>query len=111
MGDNACSSCHREKAGLSPHRSPSDLAGRQTRIQSWENSATAKIFLKTSNPELFYRMDANPGGQFQTAVMGIPPDTTSRTERFDLVIGSGGKGQLSVLERRRTVSASRDVLD
>jgi hypothetical protein len=38
-------------------------------------------------------MEANPRGQFQTAVMGIPPDTTSRTERFDLVIGSGGKGQ------------------
>jgi hypothetical protein len=30
---------------------------------------------------------------FQTAVESVPPDTTLRSERFGLVIGSGGKGQ------------------
>jgi hypothetical protein len=38
-------------------------------------------------------MDANDKGFFQTAVWGAPPKTWSRTERLDLVIGSGGKGQ------------------
>jgi hypothetical protein len=68
--------------------------------------------LKTSNPELFYRMEANPRGQFQAAVMGIPPDTTSRTERFDLVIGSGGKGQTYLYWKgEEPVPASRNLLD
>jgi hypothetical protein len=49
--------------------------------------------LKTSNPNLFFRMEANDRGLFQTAVWGAPPKTWSRTERLDLVIGSGGKGQ------------------
>jgi cytochrome c553 len=35
----------------------------------------------------------NRRGFFQTAVWGTPPNTWSRTERFDLVIVSGGKGQ------------------
>jgi len=38
-------------------------------------------------------MDSNVKGLFETAVFGNPPDTWSRTERLDLVIGSGGKGQ------------------
>jgi len=93
VGDNACSSCHPEKVD-SYLRTAHHLTSRPAD----QNSILGKFsdgenILKTPNPELFYRMDANPGGQFQTAVMGIPPETTSRTERFDLVIGSGGKGQ------------------
>jgi hypothetical protein len=38
-------------------------------------------------------MDSTAEGFFQTAVMGHPPDTTSRTERFAFVVGSGRKGQ------------------
>ena len=38
-------------------------------------------------------MDEKENGFFQTAVQGMPPYITERTERFGLVIGSGGKGQ------------------
>jgi hypothetical protein len=38
-------------------------------------------------------MEARPDGFFQTGVLGTPPDTISVSERFDLVIGSGRKGQ------------------
>ena len=38
-------------------------------------------------------MDSKEDGFSQTAVWGTPPNTRSHTERFDLVIGSGGKGQ------------------
>ena len=93
VGDHACSSCHREKVDSYLH-----TAHHLTSQPADQNSILGKFsagenILRTSNPELSYRMDANSRGQFQTAVMGIPPDTTSRTERFDLVIGSGGKGQ------------------
>jgi hypothetical protein len=38
-------------------------------------------------------MEAKDGGFFQTAVEGVQPYVTSRSERFGLVVGSGGKGQ------------------
>jgi len=47
--------------------------------------------LKTSNPELSFRMDKREDGFFQTAVQGIAPYITERTERFGLVVGSGRK--------------------
>ncbi|MGH9545432.1 MAG: multiheme c-type cytochrome [Terriglobales bacterium] len=93
VGDAVCGSCHQEKAD--PF---SRTAHHLTSQPANQNSIAGKFtegdnILRTSNPELFFRMEANERGYFQTAVMGIPPDTTSRTERFDLVIGSGGKGQ------------------
>jgi len=93
VGDTACTACHQEKVDAflrtAHHRTSQPADG---------NSIAGKFndgdnILKTSNPELFFKMEANDRGFFQTAVTGISPDTTSRTERFDLVIGSGGKGQ------------------
>lgn len=93
VGDAACRSCHGEKVDTylrTAHHLTSQPANRNSILGKFTEGENV---LQTSNPELSYRMDGNQRGQFQTAVMGIPPDTTSRTERFDLVIGSGGKGQ------------------
>lgn len=53
--------------------------------------------MKTSNPELFFRMEQKMEEKedvfFQTAVEGTAPLLSSRTERFAFVVGSGGKGQ------------------
>jgi hypothetical protein len=38
-------------------------------------------------------MDAKDGRFYETALWGIPPDTTPQTEPIDMVIGSGRKGQ------------------
>ena len=38
-------------------------------------------------------MEARADGFFQTGVVGTPPDTVTTAQRFDLVIGSGRKGQ------------------
>lgn len=93
VGDEACRSCHREKVDTF-HQTAHYLTSRLPD----KNSILGKFApdggtIKTSNPELFFRMDQKPDGFFQTAVQGISPYTTERTERFDLVIGSGGKGQ------------------
>ena len=86
-----CLSCH-EKQNTYLHTAH--------QLTSQEASATSiagsflpgKNILKTTR-ELLYRMDARRDGFFQTAVLGTPPDTISVSERFDLVIGSGRKGQ------------------
>ena len=49
--------------------------------------------MKTSNPDLFFRMDRKGNEFFQRAVEGETPFITEHTERFAFVIGSGGKGQ------------------
>jgi hypothetical protein len=93
MGDAACGSCHKEKTD-SFHQTAHYLTSKPPD----ENSILGKFTpgsdtLTTSNPELYFRMDQKEEGFFQTAVQGTSPYTTERSERFGLVIGSGGKGQ------------------
>jgi hypothetical protein len=92
-GDEACASCHREKAETFHH-----TAHHLTSRLPDQNSILGKFtldanVLKTSNPDLFFRMDAKENGFFQTSVEGVAPYAEERTERFGLVVGSGGKGQ------------------
>ena len=92
-GDAACAACHQVKVDTflrTAHHRTSQVADGNSIAGKFDDGEN---ILKTSNPELFFKMEAKGGSFFQTAVTGIPPDTTSRTERFDLVIGSGGKGQ------------------
>jgi cytochrome c554/c'-like protein len=93
VGDEACGSCHREKVDTfhqTAHYLTSRLPDNHSILGSFSPGSNTPT---TSNPELSFRMDKKGNGFFQTAVQGIPPYTTERTERFDLVIGSGGKGQ------------------
>ena len=93
VGDGACGSCHREKSDSfhqTAHYLTSRLPDKSSILGKFTPDANTRT---TSNSELLFRMDEKEGGFFQTAVQGIPPRTTEHTERFDLVIGSGGKGQ------------------
>jgi Cytochrome c554 and c-prime len=92
IGNDKCLSCHedqRKYLGTAHH-----LTSQQATARSIAgNFAPGKNILKTSQRELQYRMEARNDGFFQTGVLGTPPDTISISERFDLVIGSGRKGQ------------------
>jgi hypothetical protein len=91
-GDQECLDCHPDRASYltTAHHLTSSLPSRSTIAGSFEES---EQILATSNPALQFRMQPASGGFVQTAVMGIAPDTTVRSERFDIVIGSGRKGQ------------------
>jgi hypothetical protein len=92
-GDEICGSCHADKFE-SCSRTSHHLTSRQASADSITGpfNPGANI-LKTSNPALFFRMEAKDGRFYETAVWGIPPSTTEQTEPIDLVIGSGRKGQ------------------
>jgi len=49
--------------------------------------------METFNPQVRFRMDARGDAFFETAITGKPSQKKNRTERIDLVIGSGRKGQ------------------
>jgi hypothetical protein len=93
VGDDACRQCHQQEFE-SFHRTAHYLTSRLPAKDSiLGNFTPGANVLKTSNPDLFFQMDAKDGGFFQTAIWGAPPHETSRSERFGLVVGSGGKGQ------------------
>jgi len=49
--------------------------------------------LRTANPNLFFMMEASDKGFSQKGVMRTPAEILERSESFDVVIGSGRKGQ------------------
>ena len=92
VGDEKCLSCHPKQKEFP--RTAHHLTSRQATRESIAGSfAPGKNVLKTPEPELQYRMEARADGFFQTGVLGTPPDTVTTSQRFDLVIGSGRKGQ------------------
>ena len=100
VGDEACRSCH-QAAVESFHRTAHYLTSRlPDRDPILGDFRPDNNILKTSNPDLFFRMEAKPDGFFQTAVQGASPYITSRTERFGLVVGSGAKGQTFLFWKR-----------
>ncbi len=94
VGDVACISCHQAKSDAyhqTAHARTSSLPSLES-IHGKFNQGS-NIF-RTGNPDLFFVMESKENGFFQTGVLQTSPTTNvSRTERFDLVVGSGRKGQ------------------
>jgi cytochrome c554/c'-like protein len=94
VGDNACSACHQEKVRsfhLTAHARTSSAPSADSIHGKFGPDANA---LETSNPSLTFVMEANERGFFQTAHMRTSAtEEVSRSERIDIVVGSGRKGQ------------------
>jgi hypothetical protein len=94
VGNEACRFCHREIVNTylaSAHDLTSRMPGPDSIAGRFSPDSN---ILHTSNPYLYFVMSANNHGYFQTAAVKLPAfDNLSRTERFDLVIGSNRKGQ------------------
>jgi cytochrome c554/c'-like protein len=92
VGDDKCLSCHEKQRTFL--NTAHHLSSREASAASIAGSfAPGKNILKTLDADLSYRMEAKSDGFFQIGVLGTPPDAISVSERFDLVIGSGRKGQ------------------
>ncbi|HEY4739300.1 MAG TPA: multiheme c-type cytochrome [Candidatus Acidoferrales bacterium] len=93
VGDAACQECHQEIGGTyarTGHHFTSQLPSKDSILGKF--TAGSNI-LRTSDPDLRFRMDAKEGGFYETAIFWQPPDEKTRTERIDIVTGSGEKGQ------------------
>ena len=100
VGDEECRGCHSDKVASylsSAHHFTSQSPTKESILGSF---AEDKNILKTSDQALYFRMDAKADGFYQTAVWGIPPATTSRSEKMAVVIGSGRKGQTYLYWKR-----------
>lgn len=93
LGDAACQECH-QQVGITyartAHHRTSQLPTEHSILGSFTSGENV---LKTDDPDLHFRMDAKESGFYETAVFWQPPDQKTRTERIDIVTGSGDKGQ------------------
>ena len=92
-GDRACRACHLdivESYVKTAHHLTSRLPGGDSILGSF---AENRNILKSSNPSLYFRMDSKPDGFYETAVWSFPGIASSRSERIDVVFGSGRVGQ------------------
>ena len=94
VGDETCNSCHQKKAGnyhQTAHFNTSSLPSPHSIRGSF---APGSNILRTGNPNLLFAMEVTAQGFSQKAVLRTSPtEGMERAERFDLVIGSGRKGQ------------------
>jgi hypothetical protein len=97
VGDEACRACHTthsESYLHTAHHLTSQLAGADSILGKFD---PGEDVLRTANPGLHFNMEAKDDGYFETAVAGSPGmsfrDMTFRTERMDVVIGSGHRAQ------------------
>jgi hypothetical protein len=109
VGDEKCLSCHPKQKEFP--RTAHHLTSRPATRESIAGSfAPVKNVLKTPEPELQYRMEARDNGFFQTGVLGTPPATITISQPFDLVVGSGRKGQTYLYWGRAAEGGEADRL-
>lgn len=98
-GDETCVSCHRQLSQSyehTPHHLTSQFPTPKSVLGSFrdgDNSLTIVDSKQSAEPGLEFVMGAREGGLFETARTGWNPDVYQRTERIDLVTGSGKRGQ------------------
>jgi Cytochrome c554 and c-prime len=93
LGDSACEECHAPIADSYVHTAHHITSQLPSKTSIAGSFLPGKNLLKTSNPDLHFRMDARANGFYETAVFWQPPDEKTRSERIDFVTGSGEKGQ------------------
>jgi hypothetical protein len=93
-GDAACAECHAKEARTyadSPHAHDSSVAERKTILGDF---TPGQNVLRTGNPNIIFAMIQAPDGFYQSAVnIADPQNLTGEAQRFDIVIGSGRRGQ------------------
>ncbi len=99
VGDASCQKCHRDLAQNyqhTPHHLTSQLATTDSVHGSFQNGANNLIIVdptRSAEPGLQFRMDSKKDGLFETARSGWGSQVYQRSERIDLVTGSGVRGQ------------------
>lgn len=96
-GDAACASCHKEQSLSYLHTShflTSRLVDKDSVLGSFREGANVLTIVGPGldEPELSFKMEARDGGFYETAVTGWGKEKQSRSERMDIVTGSGVRG-------------------
>jgi hypothetical protein len=99
VGDAACILCHRDVSQAykhTAHRLTSQLPTASSVLGSFrdgENVLTIVYSADAAEPALRFRMESRKDGFFVTAETGWDSQLSKRSERIDVITGSGTRGQ------------------
>lgn len=100
VGDAACLRCHQQQSSSfihTAHHLTSQLPTSQSVHGSFLSGSNTLTIVdpaaNTVEPGLFFKMESRANGFFETAFTGWGSQLQHRTERIDLVTGSGKRGQ------------------
>jgi Cytochrome c554 and c-prime len=100
VGDSACLGCHRSESlsyVRTAHHLTSQPANKQTVLGTFHPPANVLTISDPHKnpalPALFFKMEIKGDGLYQSAVTGWENQMLTRTEPFDIVTGSGVRGQ------------------
>jgi hypothetical protein len=98
-GDTPCLDCHREQSLSYLHTShhlTSRFASKESVLGSFTSGSNVLMIIDpartTTEPGLYFKMEAKSGGYYETAVTGWGKDLLTQSERIDVVTGSGVRG-------------------
>jgi hypothetical protein len=99
-GDGACLSCHRSESmtyALTAHHLTSQLPNQSSILGSFSDGANvlkiADAAPAIGDPGVSYKMVKKGDSFYESAITGFPGQLQTQTERIDVVIGSGARGQ------------------
>ncbi len=99
-GDAACLPCHQQQSLTyqhTAHHLTSQPAGKDSILGSFSDRSNTLMIKDPAtahdNPGLYFKMEAKRDGYYQVAFAGWPGQFERRSERMDVVIGSGVRGQ------------------
>ncbi len=98
-GDARCTECHKDVSityQKTSHHLTSQMPTAANVLGSFrdrKNVLTIIDSTQTAEPGLKFRMEARASGLFETAISGWDPHLQQRSERIDLITGSGVRGQ------------------
>jgi hypothetical protein len=94
VGDQVCGSCHADKLRSFHQTAHARTSTEPTADAIHGSFAAGANRLTTVNPNVSFTLEARNDGYFQTAhVRTSATEELTRTERIDVVVGSGRKGQ------------------
>jgi hypothetical protein len=99
VGDESCRGCHADQVQSylrTAHHLTSRVPSKESVLGSF---APGKNILNTATSALFFQMESKPDGFYETAV-SLSSSSYPRSERIDLVIGSGRVGQTYLYWRK-----------
>lgn len=99
VGDAACASCHGQQSANYIHTSHSLTSrpvNKDSMLASFAEGRNILTIVDPANaagqPGLYFKMEEKEDGYYQTAVTGFDSQLLTRTERMDVVTGSGVRG-------------------
>jgi hypothetical protein len=99
VGDATCLSCHQSQS-LSylhtAHHLTSQIANKDSILGSFQDGSNVLMIVDpahaTAQPGLLFKMEKKGGDYYETAATGFGTDLQTRTEKIDLITGSGVRG-------------------